>query len=85
MSELWRLSAVELAARIRRREVSAVQAAQSALERLHAVNPAINAVVDHRPEDTLAQAAQVDEALARGDAPGLLAGCLLYTSDAADE
>ncbi|PJI52332.1 amidase, partial [Methylobacterium radiotolerans] len=32
------------------REVSAVQAAQSALQRLDAVNPAINAVVDHRPE-----------------------------------
>lgn len=30
MSDLWRLSAVELAARIRRRDVSAVQAAQSA-------------------------------------------------------
>lgn len=74
MSELWRLSAVELAARIRRRDVSAVEAAQSALDRLAAVNPAINAVVDYRPEDTLAQAAQVDEALARGDEPGLLAG-----------
>ncbi|PJI52333.1 amidase, partial [Methylobacterium radiotolerans] len=50
MSDLWRLSAVELAALVRKREVSAVQAAQSALQRLDAVNPAINAVVDHRPE-----------------------------------
>ena len=74
MSDLWRLSAVELASLVRKREVSAVQAAQSALQRLDAVNPAINAVVDHRPEDVLAQAAEVDAALARGEDPGLLAG-----------
>ena len=53
MSELWRLSAAELASLIRKREVSAVQAAQSALARLDAVNSRINAVVDHRPEDAL--------------------------------
>ena len=74
MSELWRLSAVELAARIRRRDVSAVEATQSALARLQAVNPLINAVVDHRPDDALAQAAEVDRALARGEDPGALAG-----------
>ncbi|MEB6665040.1 amidase family protein [Achromobacter ruhlandii] len=74
MSELWRLSAVELAARIRRRDVSAVEATQSALARLQAVNPLINAVVDHRPDDALGQAAGVDRALARGEDPGALAG-----------
>lgn len=74
MSDIWRLSAVELAALVRKREVSAVEAAQSALDRLNAVNPAINAVVDHRPEAVLAQAADVDAALARGDDPGPLAG-----------
>ncbi|MBO1016889.1 amidase family protein [Achromobacter sp. SD115] len=74
MSDLWRLSAVELAARIRKREVSAREAAQSALGRLDAINSAINAVVDHRPEDVLAQAAQVDAMLARGEDAGPLAG-----------
>lgn len=74
MSDLWRLSAVELASRIRQREVSAVQAAQSALDRLDAVNPALNAVIDHRPEDVLARARDVDAQLARGENPGLLAG-----------
>ncbi|WP_258127367.1 amidase family protein [Achromobacter anxifer] len=74
MSDLWRLSAVELAARIRKRKVSAREAAQSALDRLDAVNPAINAVVDHRPEEVLAQAAGVDAALARGEDAGPLAG-----------
>ncbi|EFF73880.1 Amidase [Achromobacter piechaudii ATCC 43553] len=74
VSDLWRLSAVELASRIRQREVSAVQAAQSALDRLDAVNPALNAVIDHRPEDVLARARDVDAQLARGENPGLLAG-----------
>ena len=74
MSDLWRLSAVELASRIRKREVSAVEAAQSALERLNAVNPALNAVVDHRPDEVMARAADVDAQLARGEDPGVLAG-----------
>ena len=74
MSELWRLSAAELASLIRKREVSAVQGAQSALARLDAVNSRINAVVDHRPEDALSQAAALDQRLARGEDPGPLAG-----------
>lgn len=74
MSDLWRLSAVELASLIRQRDVSAVQAAQSALDRLDAVNPALNAVVDHRPDEVLSRAREVDAQLARGEDPGLLAG-----------
>lgn len=74
MSQIWRLSASELAARVRAKEVSAREAAQTALERLAAVNPSINAVVDYRPEDTLAQAELIDAAIARGEQPGMLAG-----------
>jgi amidase len=74
MSDIWRLSASELAARINSREVSAREAAQAALDRLDAVNPAINAVVDYRPEDVLAQAELIDTAISRGEAPGILAG-----------
>src|SRR5579863_8824626 len=74
MKDLWRLSAQELAGLIRSRQVSAKEAATSALARLDAVNPAINAVVDHRVEDVLSQAAEVDAAIARGENPGPLAG-----------
>ncbi|MGB3864466.1 MAG: amidase, partial [Xanthobacteraceae bacterium] len=74
MDEVWRLSATELAARVRARKVTAVAAATAALERLAAVNPKINAVVDHRPEDVLKQAAAIDKALAEGRDPGILAG-----------
>ncbi|MDZ4368776.1 MAG: amidase family protein, partial [Afipia sp.] len=74
MNDIWRLSAADLAAHIRSRKLSAREAAQAALDRLNAVNPAINAVVDHRPEDALAQADAVDAALAKGENPGALAG-----------
>ncbi len=74
MTEHWRLSASDLAALVRRRAVSAREAALDALARLDAVNPAVNAVVDHRPEDTLAQADAVDARIAAGEDPGVLAG-----------
>jgi amidase len=74
MSDLWRLSAAELAALIRSKQVSAKDAATDALARLEAVNPAINAVIDHQPEEVLKEAAAVDATLARGDDPGPLAG-----------
>lgn len=74
MEDLWRLSAKDIAALIRSKKVSARDAATAALARLDAVNPAINAVVDHRPEDVLAQAGAIDAAIARGEASGPLAG-----------
>ena len=74
MTEIWRLSATALAAAIRERKISAREAAQAALARLDAVNPAINAVVDHRPADVLAQADAIDRLIAGGTDPGVLAG-----------
>lgn len=74
MTELWRLSATDLAARIRAGSLSATEVARDALARLDAVNPTINAVVDHRPEAVLAEAAAVDATIARGEDPGPLAG-----------
>src|SRR5437588_2840729 len=74
MQELWRLSAADLAALIKQKKVSAKEAATAALARLDAVNPKINAVVDHKPADVLAQAAAVDAAIARGEDLGVLAG-----------
>ena len=49
MQDLWRLSATDLAALVRSRKVSAGEAAKAALARLDAVNPKLNAVIDHRP------------------------------------
>jgi amidase len=74
MDDLWRLSAADIAALIRSKKISAKEAASAALARLDAVNPKINAVVDHRPEDVLAQAGAVDAAIARNEDIGPLAG-----------
>ena len=67
MQDLWRLSAAEIASLIRSKKVSATEAATAALARLDAVNPKINAVVDHRPADVLAQASAIDAAIGRGE------------------
>ena len=74
MSDLWRLSATQASAKFRNGDVSARELAQAALDRLAAVNPAINAVVDFRPDDVLAQADACDAARARQDPLGILAG-----------
>src|ERR1700733_12698149 len=74
MDDLWRLPATELAALTRAKKVSAKDAAAAALARLDAVNPAINAVVAHRPEEVLAQAATIDAAISRNENVGALAG-----------
>ncbi len=85
MDDLWRLSAEDLALHIRARRVSAKEAATAALARLDVVNPAINAVVDHRPEEVLAQADAIDAALARKENPGPLAGVPVTTKINADQ
>ena len=78
-SELWRLSACEVAALVRSRQVSAAEVAQVALTRLAQVNPALNAIVEHRPDEVMAQARGIDQALARGEDPGPLAGVPVTT------
>ena len=85
MNDIWRLSATELASHIRSRKISAREAASAALERLNAVNPAINAVVAHRPDETLAQADAVDAAIAKGDDPGPLGGVPVTTKVNVDQ
>lgn len=74
MSDLWRLSAAQATAMFRAGDVSARELAQAALDRLAAVNPSINAVVDFRPDDVLNQADAADAARSRNEPLGILAG-----------
>lgn len=85
MPELWQLPASQIASNVRGREVTAVEVTQSTLDRLAAVNPAINAVVTEMPEEALAEAARVDEAIERGDDPGPLAGVPVTIKVVADQ
>ena len=73
MTEPWQMTATTLAEAIRSRRISAVEATQSALDRMDSVNPSLNAVVDPRHGPALAEAAAIDAGLALGDA-GPMAG-----------
>ncbi|MBI3699064.1 MAG: amidase family protein [Afipia sp.] len=74
MTDIWRLSATDLATQIRSKKISAREATESALRRLDAVNLAINAVIAHKPEEAIAQADAVDAKIAKGADAGLLGG-----------
>jgi amidase len=74
MAELWQRDAVEIAQLVRTGRASAREAAQSALARLHAVNPKVNAVVHVLEDQALAAADAADAAQARGEALGPLHG-----------
>jgi amidase len=67
-SELWQLDAVDQARLIRTGRASAREAVQSALGRLEAVNPYLNAVVQFMAEEALAAADAADAKRARGEA-----------------
>jgi len=73
-TELWALTATELSKLIRSKKVSAVEVTRSVLERLDAVNPAINAVVTQMPEEAISVAQSVDKKIGNGEVVGSLAG-----------
>src|SRR5205807_10650845 len=67
-------SAVELAAGIRERRFSCVEAMTSVVQRIRALNPKLNAIVMDLTEQALAEAAAADRGLASGVQPGPLFG-----------
>ena len=85
MTELWRESAAGIAARVRAREVSALEAVESVLDRLAAVNPAINAVVEGLTGEALEAARAIDARIAAGEDPGPLAGVAVTTKVNVDQ
>lgn len=81
----WKLSAVELAERVRTRKVSAVQVAHEALARMDAVNPELNAIVECRRDELLAAAESLDRRLAAGEDIGVLGGVPITTKLITDQ
>lgn len=74
MSDLAFLSAHELARRIRRKQVSALELLELYLDRIHRLGGPINAVVVLDAERARVRARAADEALARGEVWGPLHG-----------
>ncbi|WP_156753440.1 Asp-tRNA(Asn)/Glu-tRNA(Gln) amidotransferase subunit GatA [Actinokineospora pegani] len=69
MTDLIRLTAAELAAKIHSGEVSSVEATQAHLDRIAAVDPAVHAFLYVDAERALQAAKAVDEEVAAGRAP----------------
>jgi Asp-tRNA(Asn)/Glu-tRNA(Gln) amidotransferase A subunit family amidase len=85
VSDLRFASATELAALIRKRELSPVELMRATLTRIEEVNPRLNAFVSMRPADQLlAEAQTMADRLARGEDVGPLAGLPLGVKDLED-
>jgi amidase len=85
MSHLWQLSASEIAHAVRSRKFSAIEVTKAHLDRLQAVNPALNAVVQEFPEEALDAARAVDDQIAKGEDPGPLCGVPVTTKVNVDQ
>jgi aspartyl-tRNA(Asn)/glutamyl-tRNA(Gln) amidotransferase subunit A len=77
-------SAAELAAMVRRKEVSSRELVEHALERIEAIDRDVNAFCEVDGQRALRDAGAVDEAIARGDDPGPLAGLPIGVKDLED-
>ena len=78
------LSAVELAARIRRKDVSCRDVMAAHLARIARVNPRVNAIVTLVADRAMADAARADEQTARGAELGVLHGLPVAHKDLVD-
>ena len=84
LDELCDLSAVDLAARIRRKEVSARDVMAAHIARIERVNPKVNAIVTLVADRAMADAARADEQTARGGDLGPLHGLPVAHKDLVD-
>jgi aspartyl-tRNA(Asn)/glutamyl-tRNA(Gln) amidotransferase subunit A len=90
MAASWKIivitdwSIAELAAKIRAREVSALDATEACLRQLERLQPVLRCAIRIDADGARAAAAQADRALARGDAPGPLHGVPLAHKDLFD-
>lgn len=74
MGELWRESALSLAQMIRSGETTSREVVAAHLARIEDVNARVNAVVEVRAEEALAEADRADAVLRAGEAVGALHG-----------
>lgn len=74
MPDILALSASDIAVLVRNGALSATEVVRAALDRIDAVNPRLNAIVQRMDEPAMAAARAVDLALAQGRDPGPMAG-----------
>ena len=71
---IWHWSAVDTAAAIREGRATSEEVVQAHIDRMHAANPAINAIVVDLSAQAIEAARATDRALAQGATPGKLQG-----------
>ncbi len=74
----------ELGARLRRREVCAVEITRACLSRIELLNPSLNAFITVMAESALTEAARTDEEIGRGEWRGALHGIPIALKDLID-
>jgi aspartyl-tRNA(Asn)/glutamyl-tRNA(Gln) amidotransferase subunit A len=77
----WTSTATELVARLRSGDLSATEVTQSLLDRIEQVEDDVRAFITVTPEVALAKARAVDDARARGEDPGPIAGVPVALKD----
>ena len=82
--ELCEMTAVELTARLRKKDVSAREVMAAHLTQIERVNPRVNAIVTLVADQAMTAAAQADEAMARGGPMGVLHGLPIAHKDLVD-
>ena len=82
--ELCEMSAVELAGRLARKDVSAREVMSAHLARIERVNPTVNAIVTLVAEQAMAGAVKADDAIMRRDPIGVLHGLPVAHKDLVD-
>ena len=82
---LWQMSAVDLSANIIGGELSCEEAVTAAVERMRAVNPKLNAVVDDLGDAAIEQARDHDETLAGSGPIGPLHGVPVTIKENVDQ
>jgi aspartyl-tRNA(Asn)/glutamyl-tRNA(Gln) amidotransferase subunit A len=80
-NEIWRMPAVDMAAAIRGRQLSPVEATDAVLDRIEQVNPKVNAFCTVTADAAREQAKQAEAAVMRGDAPAPLLGVPVSIKD----
>ena len=84
LDEITSMTAVELVARLRRKEVSARDVLAAHLAQVDRLNPKVNAIVTLAAERAMADAARADELIARGASVGALHGLPVAHKDLVD-
>ena len=74
MKEIRKLTARQLAVKIKQREISVTEAAKAALEQIHQAEPALGSFVTVDEAGALQQAAEVQKKIDAGELAGPLAG-----------